>query len=166
MYAPPTHSGFTLVELMIVIAIVAITTTFAAPAFVDMIAASRMRSAASDLYASALLARSEAIKRNTNVDVVPVGGSWSGGWTVQYVDGGGSTVELEKHEALTNVTTTASASGNLTFRLDGRVSSAVRGVTFTATNSASVAARCVLVDASGRPGVKTDTDNDASNGCN
>src|SRR3989304_3761383 len=80
--------GFTIIELMIAVRILAILSSIAAPAFREMIIASRVRSAASDLYESALRARSEAITRNAAIDVVPSGGGWAGGWTVQLAAAG------------------------------------------------------------------------------
>ncbi|MBI4291466.1 MAG: GspH/FimT family pseudopilin [Betaproteobacteria bacterium] len=154
--------GFTIVELMIVIVILAILSSVAAPAFREMIVASRVRSAASDLYESVLLARSEAIKRNAAIDIVPGAGGWAAGWSVQVQSD--STV-MSTHEALTGVTVSSNASGNLSFKLDGRVSTNVRQIVLYTTEYATVQARCVYVDAAGRPSVRTDKDGDAANGC-
>ena len=154
--------GFTIIEIMIVLVILAILATVAAPSLRSSLVSSQLRSAASDLYAAAVLARSEAIKRATTIDVSPVSSSWSNGWTVK----AGSTT-LESREATTNVTITANTTGDLSFRLDGRVSTNVRSFVLTpASGISGVPARCVLIDVSGRPSVKTDTDNDSSNGCN
>ena len=79
---------------------------------------------------------------------------------------GGAT--LESREAATNVTITANAGGNITYRLDGRITSAsVRNLTLSTTVASSpVAARCVVIDASGKATIRTDTDNNPANGCN
>src|SRR5688572_23143133 len=82
----PLHAqnGFTLIELMAVVAVATILALVAVPAFGDLIATTRARSAASALQASLWLARSEAIKRNR-----PVGftlASMEDGWTVTLVD--------------------------------------------------------------------------------
>jgi type IV fimbrial biogenesis protein FimT len=61
------QAGFSLVELMIVIAVVAIMAGIAAPSFQDMLASQRLSAATSALNESLWLARSEAIKRNTAV---------------------------------------------------------------------------------------------------
>lgn len=153
--------GFTIIELMVTLTVLAILGAIAGPSMLDMLNATRVRAAASDLYESAILARSEAIKRATNIDMVPAAGGWQDGWTVQV----GATV-LKGHDALQNVTVTASASGNLTYRLDGRVSTNLRSFVLTSSQSASVQARCVLIDASGRATIKTDTDGNSGNGCN
>ena len=170
---PPRLRGFTVIELMLVLVILGVFLSLAAPSMRDMVITSQVRSSASDLYESVILARSEAIKRAANVDLIPVSGSWQNGWTVQI----GATV-LQSRDATTNVTATPKKSNqpsnlgtplstNITFRMDGRQSTDINNVIFTAAQSAHpIAARCVLVTSSGRPSIKTDTDNDPSNGCN
>lgn len=154
--------GFTIIELLIAVAILGILSMLAAPSFREFIIASQVRSAASELYGSALLARSEAIKRNAAIDVVPSASGWEGGWTVKVSASG---TVLENHEALANVTVTPSAGGNLSFRIDGRVSTNVRNFILSNSQYTTIAARCVYVDAAGRPSVRTDNDGNAANGC-
>ena len=166
---PARLGGFTLIELMITIAVLAVFLTLAAPSMRDLVIASQLRTTASDLYESVILARSEAIKRAANVNVVPVSGNWQNGWTVQ----AGATV-LQSRDATTNVTVTPKTlqlatplSTNITFSMDGRQSTDIANVIFSTTQSAQpIKARCVLIAASGRPSIRTDTDNDPSNGCN
>jgi len=152
--------AFTIIELMITIVILGILASVAAPSMRDMLQASKVRTAASDLYESVILARSEAIKRVANVEVAPVSDDWQNGWTVKT----GTTV-LQSRDPVTDVTIAANTAGSIIYRLDGRISSNVRSITFSSSN-AGIAARCVVMDASGRPGIKTDTDGNASNGCN
>src|SRR3989454_7979048 len=57
--------------------------TLAAPNLREMIARVRLKTAAGDLHTSLFYARSEAVKRNAGVTVVPVDATdWSKGWSV------------------------------------------------------------------------------------
>lgn len=146
--------GFTIIELMVVVAIVAIMATLAVPSMRDMFIATQVRTAASDLFESVILARSEAIKRATSVSVVPASGEWASGWSVVV----GATV-IDRHDASPNVTITPNTTGNITYRLDGRVSTNVRSLMLSTTVATNpVAPRCVIIDPSGRASIK-------ANGC-
>ena len=63
------QSGFTLMELMVVLAVVGVIMGFAVPNFSLYIRNSRLTGAANDLLASVTMARSEAIKRQLPVGV-------------------------------------------------------------------------------------------------
>jgi len=77
--------GFTLVELMVTIAVLAILLMIAVPSFNEAALSSKLNSIANSFVSSAQLARSEAIKRNTPVRLCAGGdcaGSWKDGWVV------------------------------------------------------------------------------------
>src|SRR5829696_9083668 len=85
-----TSGGFTLIELMIAITLMAILMAIAVPSFKDASLGSELRSIANDLVAHAALARSEAIKRNALVTLCVSAdgatcsaGSWEQGWIVK-----------------------------------------------------------------------------------
>ncbi len=65
----PAQRGFTLMELMVVLAVIAVVMGLAVPNFNLYIRNSRLTGAANDLLASVTLARSEAIKRQVPVAV-------------------------------------------------------------------------------------------------
>lgn len=80
---PGLSRGFTLIELMVTIAIVSILGMVAVPSFVAFQRNSELTGAANSLLAAVNMARSEAMKRNLRVVVVPFSGtSWGTGWTV------------------------------------------------------------------------------------
>ncbi|PKO60936.1 MAG: type IV fimbrial biogenesis protein FimT [Betaproteobacteria bacterium HGW-Betaproteobacteria-18] len=83
-------AGFTLIELMVVLAVAAILQTLAAPALSGMVNSMRLTAAVNSLFTSLLLARSEAIKRNARAvvcksasgDACIATGGWEQGWIV------------------------------------------------------------------------------------
>lgn len=80
--------GFTLIELMVTVAVMAIVLTVAVPAFTNVINNNRLTSQANELLNSLSFARSEAIRRNADVIFchsqdgascsAPPGGNWQG----------------------------------------------------------------------------------------
>lgn len=89
--------GFTLVELMVTIAVVAIGAALAYPSFTNVIQSNRAATGANELIASLTLARSEALRHPsgvtvcTSADGASCGGSWTDGWMVWVdKDGNGS----------------------------------------------------------------------------
>jgi type IV fimbrial biogenesis protein FimT len=78
--------GFTLIELLVVIAMVAIIASLAAPSFNDLRINQKLSSYSSDLFASTIQARNEAMRLNRQVTIAPIsGGDWKTGWRV-FVD--------------------------------------------------------------------------------
>ena len=79
-----TERGFSLLEVMVVVAILAILAALAGPSFTPMIERWRVRSATEDLQSSLYFARSEAIKRGGGISVASKDGAdWSSGWQVK-----------------------------------------------------------------------------------
>lgn len=74
--------GYTLIELIIVCSIILTGLTAGFPQLRTLISEEQLKSTANTLLASALLARSEAIKRQQTVLVSARGASWSNGWIV------------------------------------------------------------------------------------
>lgn len=65
---PPSGMvGFTLIELMVTIAVAAILLAVAVPSFRHLIISNRLTTAANDVVTALTVARSEAIKRNADV---------------------------------------------------------------------------------------------------
>ena len=138
--------GFTLVELMVTVAILAILVGVAVPSFKSFGEGQRVRSAAAEITTSILSARSEAVKRNTSVTLAPdTADAWAGGWTVKY----GANL-VHQQAAFTNLTITGAPS-TITFGGSGRPDTTG---SFQITANQSV--RCVRLDASGLPTTKSE----------
>ncbi len=150
------QTGFTLIELMVAIAVLAVILSLAAPSFRQMLESQSVRATAFDLVADLTLARSEALKRGMNVTIgIPTsqGGDWSKGWAVVLgadVDDSSAETVSKKNPAGSGVTFTSTLD-EITFRGDGRVSSGTSQVKFGLKNSDESQQRCILLDLSGRP---------------
>lgn len=81
--------GFTLIELMVTVSILAILLGIGVPSFRATIQGNRVASVSSDLVAALHFARSEAVRRGENVtlcssnDQATCSGDWVDGWVVR-----------------------------------------------------------------------------------
>lgn len=147
--APRRQSrGFTLIELVTTVTLLALLAGLAVPAFQGFIANQRIRNTSFDLMAALMLARSEAVTRNGDVSFSKSGEAWSAGWVV--VSG---TNTLLNQEALRNLSITDSAGlASIVYGRDGRTSTG--STQFTIAPSATingVSPRCISVGPSGVP---------------
>jgi type IV fimbrial biogenesis protein FimT len=123
--APRGSRGFTMIELMITVALVAIVLSLAYPSFVSVINSNRLAGASNDLIGDLQYARSEAIRRNSRVSVcASADGSTCGGgnWANWIVRVGNPAEVLRTGSAKQPVQLLASAAvgaSGVTFRSDG-----------------------------------------------
>ena len=138
------NKGFTLIELMVIIAIVSIILAIAIPSLTGFATATRVSAQANEFIASVSFARSEAVKRNGTVSLCPSSDgascasstkNWSAGWIVSLADG---TVLRVYTGSTGGATLTASTAGALTFNPNGQLSSAINFDLCGGTNSRSI----------------------------
>lgn len=153
------QAGFSVIELMVVVAIVAILAALAFPSFQASIRSNRVATTSNEVLASLSLARSEAIKgvgvagvcASSNGTSCSSSTNWANGWMVWRTDNsGGGTVQTPVRyiQAKEGAVISGPADG-VNFTVQGRVvGGAVRfGVSPYGVDSP---ARCVQVNATGQ----------------
>ena len=91
--SPPRTGGFTLIELMVTVVVLAVLLGIAAPSFVSVIQNNRSTALANQLVTAMNLARMEAIRRGVQVTVCSSSdgttctGNWTDGWLVMVTGG-------------------------------------------------------------------------------
>lgn len=142
-----TSSGFSLLELLMVVTVVAVLAAVAVPSFRGIINNQRIKNASFELFASLLLTRSEAIKRNDDVTIAAVSGGWQEGWQITAADG----TVIKAHGALNQVVV-SNAPTSLVYRRTGRLSATAPPSFQMDINPSNVDyIRCISIQLSGLP---------------
>lgn len=108
--AAPKHSGFTAIELLVVVSILGVLAALAAPSFTPTIERWRVRQAVESMTSTIYYARSEAIKRGGRITVIKnsltaecsqatTNQEWSCGWSV-FVDSNDNGIQEPTEETL------------------------------------------------------------------
>ena len=131
----PRCGGFTLIELMITISLVAIVMGIGVPSYQDFVVKNRIQTQASEIRSTLAMARVEAIRRGLRVLVCPgqdgcaAGTDWhDNGWN-SFVDSNMNSrfdpdeIRLEVHTRLDGGSTLTGAA-NVIFRSDGTANEA------------------------------------------
>ena len=133
------NAGFTLLELMIVVAIVGIVAAFAVPSYQNMIERNRLKQAAGSLLSDMQHARTEAIKRSQDIFVSRTTGN-NGAWCYGVSTAACNCAATPSTCTLKTIsgagfpqTNLSSPNGNSTFS-SRRGTIGANGVTFSTTN--------------------------------
>ncbi|HKL51915.1 MAG TPA: Tfp pilus assembly protein FimT/FimU [Wenzhouxiangellaceae bacterium] len=151
------QAGFTLMELLIGIAVLAILTTLALPAFTQFIANNRLASEANEMVASFQFARSEALKRGIEVQVcssadgATCGGNWAQGWIAMADPGGPDEAVLRVWSPSDDAFQFTPASSVVRFQPNGfSTAAAEQQIEMMLSGCTSDSARRILVERTGR----------------
>ena len=154
------NSGFTLLELIITVALISIVTTFAIPSITTFTKNDRLTTNINTLVGHLGLARSESIKRSQQVSVCAstdnssCGGNWEDGWLV-YADTNndgslnGTDEILRVQQALEGANTITTAIGNqVTY--DNRGFATVTGSMLLCDDRSGDFGKTITITATGR----------------
>lgn len=151
--------GFTLIELMVVVTLVAVLSAIAVPSFRDLLLNQRLAASTSEFVAALSMARAEALKRSQTVTLTPrTINDWNSGWEIKSTVEGVATT-LRAFDALPGGVTVDAGLGNA---LDGKLSYDANGFSrkgdayqmgCIAFKAESGRRSAVVVSASGRPKV-------------
>ncbi len=152
--SPSPISGFTLTELMLVVAVAGVLAILAMPSFTSLTQSQRVKNATFEMYALFNVARSEAIKRNADVTITPVmAGAALDRIQVTAADG----TVLYVKSAPNGVEIKTDAPG-ITYQRTGRTTAAGSGATFDIDVKGSATpsnyARCIALSLSGAPTIR------------
>lgn len=158
------YAGFTLGEMLVAMAIIAIVLAVGVPAYQDTIAENRLTTSTNQLIASLNVARSEAVKRGGELcvcgsgDLADCDGDWTAGWIV-FTDGGvaggvDGTDEILRVWAPSGgsvaVTANFATSDSVRFQSDGREADDDTGTFSFCDDRAGETMRQIAVARSGR----------------
>ena len=161
--SPARQSGFTLIELMVTIAIVAILAALALPSFQQSIRSNRVTTTANEVMASLSLARTEAVKGVGTAGVCPSSSGtactsttdWSGGWVVWRTDrtSGSAVQTVVRYIQQKSGTVVTGPSAGVSFSVQGRPLDGA-GQVAVSPEGGSTPVRCVLLNVAGQSRVR------------
>ena len=145
--------GFTLVELMVALAVLVILIAIALPSFTNMIQSNRSAALANSIVTALNVARSEAVKRNALVNVNS-GGDWTNGWVVQ-LNTGAVTLQTWNAPDVGAVITQVGGNATIQFNGSGRMTQPAVAATINSSypHCSGQQARQIRIGITGRVGV-------------
>jgi type IV fimbrial biogenesis protein FimT len=148
------NKGFTLIELMITVAIISVTMGIGLPSFQSIIASARLTSTTNAMVSALQLARVEALKQHKTVVIRKKSTDWKNGWNV-FVDDKVLNNTIDADEPIlvvtafdsvnTTVTVQATYTNFVSYNANGRVNTAGHFTFCSGTDY-----RSVIIAATGR----------------
>jgi type IV fimbrial biogenesis protein FimT len=132
--------GFTIIELMITLAVAAILTMLAMPSFKHLMISTNLSGVNNDLTGAMQFARTEAVSRQTAIAVAASAGNWQNGWTVQIAPAG--TVLRTYAAVAPQYVVNGNAVTKVTFQPQGSLAP-------PSGSTAAVAATCITISSAG-----------------
>lgn len=157
------NSGFTLIELMVAIAVLAILLAIGLPSFQESLRSNRVTTAANEFLTAISLARSEAIRSTrgagvcASADGATCAGTWNDGWLVWLDANGNGTLEggenvVRYTQSKGKLSLTGSVQ-TLAFDPRGRITTGAQSIDVQ-PEGYEAPVRCVAINATGQARVQ------------
>lgn len=120
-----TQRGFTLIELVVAVAVLAVAASFAVPAFTQLVESNRLATESNRLFSAMSFARSEAVRVGDEVSLSAKTGGFDEGWCVHLGAACTGTDILRQFDAVSQLDYSSTGTAtSLTFNARGERASA------------------------------------------